>query len=210
MGKVIGVCGFIGSGKGTVSDILVEQYGFEKLSFAGRLKDAAAALFDWPRDLLEGDTDESRDWREESNLFWTKELGREITPRLVLQLMGTDCMRKGFDDNIWMLIVKQQILNNPSTNFVVSDVRFSNERKFIQSLDGQVWRVRRGPEPAWIAHAIFDNRKGTNWMKTNQPKVHESEWRWIDYKTGFDQIIENNESIEMLHNKVGSLVGKNE
>ena len=61
---IIGVCGLIGGGKGTVGDILVEQYDFKKLSFADKLKDAVAEMFDWDRALLEGITDESRNWRE--------------------------------------------------------------------------------------------------------------------------------------------------
>ena len=40
---IIGVVGFIGSGKGTVADILVEKHGFVKLSFADAVKDASLA-----------------------------------------------------------------------------------------------------------------------------------------------------------------------
>ena len=36
---IIGICGLIGSGKGTVADILVEYHGFQKISFADKLKD---------------------------------------------------------------------------------------------------------------------------------------------------------------------------
>ena len=36
---IIGICGLIGSGKGTVADILVEQHNFTKISFADKLKD---------------------------------------------------------------------------------------------------------------------------------------------------------------------------
>ena len=36
---IIGICGLIGSGKGSVADILVENHNFEKLSFADKLKD---------------------------------------------------------------------------------------------------------------------------------------------------------------------------
>ena len=39
---IIGICGLIGSGKGTVADILVENHNFEKLSFADKLKDGVA------------------------------------------------------------------------------------------------------------------------------------------------------------------------
>ena len=99
---IIGIAGLIGSGKGTVADILVEQHNFTKISFADKLKDGVASSFGWNRELLEGDTDESRAWRETVDEFWTKETGREITPRLVLQEFGTDCMRNGFYDGIWV------------------------------------------------------------------------------------------------------------
>ena len=109
---IIGICGLIGSGKGTVSDYLVEEYNFEKISFADKLKDAVSELFGWNRQMLEGDTPRSRQWREEIDSFWTEETGREITPRLVLQEFGTDCMRNGFYDGIWVSMVKQRIINN--------------------------------------------------------------------------------------------------
>ena len=60
---IIGLLGFAGSGKGTVADILVSK-GFKKESFADPVKDAVAAIFGWERSLLEGDTDESRIFRE--------------------------------------------------------------------------------------------------------------------------------------------------
>ena len=59
--KIIGVCGLIGGGKGTVADILVSNHNFQKISFADPLKDMISNVFNWPRHLLEGDTKESRD-----------------------------------------------------------------------------------------------------------------------------------------------------
>ena len=147
---IIGICGLIGSGKGTVADILVENHNFEKLSFADKLKDGVASVFSWDRDMLEGDTDRSRIWREKTDMFWSNETGREVTPRLVLQLFGTDCMRNGFFDGIWVSLVKQKILEDPDKNWVIPDVRFPNEVKMIQSVQGQVWQVRRGDLPVWF------------------------------------------------------------
>ena len=46
---IVGLVGFIGSGKGTAGDIL-KDFGFQQISFAGGVKDIAAVMFDWPRD----------------------------------------------------------------------------------------------------------------------------------------------------------------
>jgi hypothetical protein len=69
---IIGLCGAQGSGKDTVANILISEYGFVKLTFASTLKDVVAILFSWPRDLLEGLTEESRLWRETVDDFWSE------------------------------------------------------------------------------------------------------------------------------------------
>ena len=197
---IIGICGLIGSGKGTVSDHLVDTYGFEKISFADKLKDAVSELFGWEREALEGDTNWSREWREEQDDFWTEETGRIITPRLVLQEFGTDCMRNGFYDGIWVSMVKQKIINNPSTEFVIPDVRFRNEQNVIRDLGGEIWQVKRGNEPEWFGQAILDNQTGSNLMSAYD--VHASEYKWIDTNDKFDSILYNDGTIEDLKNQV--------
>jgi Tfp pilus assembly pilus retraction ATPase PilT len=61
--KIIAIAGFIGSGKDTAAEYLINNHNFTKLSFAGSLKDAVAVVFGWNRVLLEGETLESRQWR---------------------------------------------------------------------------------------------------------------------------------------------------
>ena len=194
---IIGLCGFAGSGKGTLADILVENHGFRKISFATKLKDTASVMFGWDRDLLEGITDESRAWREEVDEYWSNELEQEITPRIMLQLFGTDCVRKNLHNNIWVSIVKKTLIDNPDVNWIIPDVRFPNEVDVIQQeLNSSVWWIKRGELPDWYHTAAIDNETDTNYMIINYPEVHESEYRWIN--TQFDNIIENDSSIEEL------------
>jgi hypothetical protein len=189
---IIGICGLIGSGKGTVADILVEEHDFKKLSFADSLKDGVAAMFDWPRHLLEGDTEESREWREIPDIFWTEETGKEISPRLVLQLVGTECMRNGFYDGIWVSLAKKKLIRFPNQKWVIPDTRFENEINMIHSIGGKIWRVKRGQDPAW-----FDTYRDNNIEPID---VHPSEFKWV--RSEFDQTIENNSTFEDLKNQI--------
>ncbi len=192
---IIGICGLIGSGKGTVADILVEYSDFQKISFADKLKDGVASVYGWDRDMLEGDTDRSRLWREEVDDFWTKETGRKITPRLVLQEFGTDCMRNGFFDGVWVSLVKQHMIDNPHYNYVIPDVRFPNEMTMIRGLNGVVWQVRRGELPHWF----------TAWRDYGMPPsetVHESEYMWVEQDSKFDAIINNDNDLDSLKSRV--------
>lgn len=186
---IIGVVGFIGSGKGTAADILVKKHGFTKLSFADTVKDATAAIFGWQRHLLEGDTDESRAWREAKDEWWSERFGYDFSPRLALQMMGTEAGRDVFHSDIWIHSLERKMEMYP--NVVIADVRFPNEIAFIQSKGGFVVRVVRGPDPEWydIAHAANSKtflHAPEAHDEMEKLGIHYSEWAWIgntmDYK----------------------------
>lgn len=201
---IIGVCGFIGSGKDTIADYLVGFHGYRRDSFAGTLKDAVAAVFGWDRELLEGRTPEARAWREQVDLWWAERLGMpNLTPRWVLQYWGTEVCRRAFHDDIWIAALEAR-LSRRSDDTVISDVRFPNEIASIRRAGGCIVWVRRGELPEWYDLAVESNCGTFDHMKTAYPDVHVSETAWVG--TDFDVEIDNNGSIEELYTAVKNLV----
>lgn len=184
---LIGLVGLIGSGKDTVAARLVDQHGFKRDSFAKSLKDATANIFGWDRHLLEGQTDESRTWREQKDEFWSKKFGRDITPRWVLQHFGTEVCRGNMLDSIW---VDSLVARYRGENTVISDTRFVNEIKTIRDQGGKIVLVKREDIPSR--------------EQMQASGAHQSEWDWIG--CSFDHVIENTGTLEDLDIKVDDLM----
>jgi hypothetical protein len=208
---IIGVCGFIGSGKDTIADYLTNFHGFRRESFANSLKDAVAQVFGWDRTMLEGRTTQAREWREQVDPWWAERLDMpNLTPRWILQYWGTEVCRKGFHDDIWIAALEHKLINSKD-NIVISDCRFPNEIKSIKNAGGMVIRVVRGDEPEWYDAAISVNRGpngNTNWALSKQRldslKIHASETAWVG--TNFDAVMDNNGTIDDLYKQVKQLI----
>ena len=208
---IIGICGFIGSGKDTIADYLVNIHQFRRESFANSLKDAVAQVFGWDRDMLEGRTRQSREWREQVDLWWAERLNMpDLTPRWVLQHWGTEVCRRAFHDDIWIAALENK-LRNSTDDIVISDCRFPNEIKSIKDAGGIVIRVIRGAEPEWYDAAVSANRGpngNVSWAlsraKLERLKVHASESSWVGTK--FDAEVDNNSSMDHLLNQINDLV----
>lgn len=203
---IIGISGFQGSGKDTIADYLQNIYGFKRDSFAGTLKDAVAAVFGWDRELLEGRTKESRAWRETVDPWWSTRLNMpNLTPRLVLQLWGTEVARKSFHDDTWIASLENKLVK-AHNDIVITDVRFPNEIAAVRNAGGTVIRVVRGPEPEWYLIAERANR-GDRIAKEilSENKIHPSETAWIG--TQFDAVIDNNaDGLDPLFAQIKNLV----
>ena len=202
---IIGICGFIGSGKDTVADYLVNFHEFRRESFASTLKDAVAAVFGWDRTLLEGRTKEAREWREQVDPWWAERLAMPtLTPRWILQYWGTEVCRKAFHDDIWIASLENKIRNSKD-NVVISDCRFPNEISSIRSAGGTIVWVQRGALPDWYDIAVAANQ-GHNYavQDLKMRKIHASETAWVG--TDFDVIVDNNSSIDDLYNQAKLIV----
>lgn len=187
------LCGFAGSGKDTVADWLMAR-GWRKMSFAATLKDAVAAIFGWPRDMLEGATVESRSWRDQVDAWWARRLNiPHLTPRWVLQNIGTEVMRGHFHDDIWIAAVERAIENHKGP-IVITDCRFPNEFRAMCKYGCQIYDIRRGPPPPWF-QSLRDG-------EITRPPVdlHASEWAWISEHT--DATIMNDGTLEELYDQL--------
>jgi len=206
---IIGICGFIGTGKDTIADYLVNFHEFRRDSFANTLKDAVSAVFGWDRVMLEGRTKEAREWREQVDPWWADRLGMpNLTPRWVLQYWGTEVCRKGFNDDIWIASLENK-LSKSQDNIVISDVRFPNEVAAIKRAGGMVIRVVRGDEPIWFNTARLacqGDKTALEEMSTIH-RIHASEWAWTN--TDFDVVVDNNGTINDLF-KQSEMLAKNQ
>lgn len=201
---IVGLLGLINSGKGTVASHLVDKYNFRQDSFAASLKDACSLIFDWPRHMLEGDTKGSREWREVVDPWWSEKLGVEnFSPRLALQLVGTDALRNSFHEDIWFLTLQNRIRKNPNQHVVISDVRFPNEIKFIREQGGILVKINRGPAPVWYETATLANKGNSiakEVMKQTYSSAHYSEWAWAGTLANHE--LDNNGTLDHLKNQV--------
>lgn len=153
---IIGFTGPAGSGKDTAADHLVAHHGFTKVSWAGPLKAALAAMgFPEPNDRA------------------LKEVtipGFPFSWRQAAQALGTEWGRT-LDPDIWVKLVGRLVSDNPEASWVVSDVRFENEAAMIRSLGGVVIHLhgRRADLGGAEAHASEKGVKAslTDWNIEN-------------------------------------------
>jgi len=207
---ILGVTGFIGSGKDTIADYLCTFHGFKRLSFAASLKDALSAVFGWDREMLEGSTKSSREWREQVDTWWAERLNMpNLTPRWAMQYWGTEVCRQGFHADIWVASVENK-LRQAKDNIVITDCRFANEVLAIKKSGGITCRVERGEKPVWYEDAANLNKGPSHlgWAiakdRLKEYKVHASEYSSVGLE--YDHYIDNNGTIDELHKQVNLII----
>lgn len=174
--KLIGLAGKAWAGKDTVADYLWEKEGAIKIAFADALRSAATSIFGLgPVNFID------RELKETVVDYWG------MTPRRMLQLLGTEATKPVFGDNIWL---KRWFLSysavQDTDHVVVPDVRFDVEADAIRNLGGT------------IIHLV---RPGTG--LSGAASEHSSE-AGIELRNG-DMYLSNSGSVEELHHKVDEL-----
>lgn len=166
------------------------------LSFAEKLKIISAVIFNISLEILLGQTIENRIIRENIRTKNYNICG-SLSGRGVLEFFGTNILRNNFCEDIWINILKRDIkyYNSIGKGVIISDVRYSNERKFIDEMGGKIFVVYRKEEDL----ILTDNDK----------QSHIAGWSFLEFiDINKDIYILNNTTIEDLKNKVYDLVSK--
>ena len=196
---IIVCCGFSGSGKDQVAKRLINEHNFIKLSFASVLKDILSILFCWNRDMVEGTTKESRDWRESVDEWWSEKLNiPNFTPRWAMQNIGTDLFRNHFNTNIWIFALEKKLETLKNANVVITDCRFENEYNFLKNItysEVKFFYIERCEPPFWFHDKVFP------------PDLHISEYEWVKCLLSNDYVtIPNYGTIDELNGVVDKMV----
>ena len=198
MADIIALMGNKGAGKDTVAKY-IKKYNtkYDKviiMSFADSLKNAVSAIFDFRRDLLQGITKESREWRETELVYLSSVMHRPVTPRYLLQQIGTNILRKYLYNDLWvdsvLVKIKNMELGKKQANlkylYIITDCRFKNE---IEKLQKSVHNVKfvevdRRNRNTYVYNWAYKYNNTKNpliraWCHYKLRKVHRSEWDWI-------------------------------
>ncbi len=183
---IVGISGYARSGKDTVADILVNDLGYIKISWADKLRECLYALdpiilwsasFGPLQDSVQPYMPlkwiiDTYGWDGYKSTGWYPHI------RVLLQRFGTEVGRQIINDNIWVDLGLKNL--DSDKNYVIPDTRFINEAEAIRDHKGLIFRV---------------NRNGIKPVND-----HVSEIGLDDYR--FDVIFNNNGSIEDLREKV--------
>jgi len=192
---------YAGSGKTTVAEILVKDFGYTRVPFAEPVRSMAVNLL------------QSLGYTEsEARLLFTDPKLKEtaiphlgVTPRCILQTLATDWGRNMISKSLWLLAWEQSIANLKPP-FVIDDLRFPSELSFIQCIPDHCtwWIDRRSAKLSFerSAHRRIKN-PALRWFYEYfniSPKLHSSE-RPLN-RHHFDVVLHNNESLTKLSDTV--------
>lgn len=131
--RLIGLVGKAGSGKDTLADEIAAD-GWEKVAFADSLKRMCIDYLG-----LSHDDAYTQEGKMRMNPNWG------MTNRTILQKVGTDAMRNGFDKDVWVKILQIRIrkMLDEGRKVVITDCRFDNEAQMVEDMGGLVVEVVR-------------------------------------------------------------------
>lgn len=185
----IAFIGYMGVGKTTASDYLVEKHGYVKMSFAEPVKEIASIVLEdmdtfmddnfgiAPVDAVDG---------------WTPDLVNQQkgnpSIRKLLQLIGTELGRDRYGDIVWIDAMRDRINAHGWVSqkpIVIDDTRFLNEAEFLRREFG--FKVIRLVRPLVYPNVITSDHRS----ETEIRKIVEDGGIESSSKKGLYQLIDS-------------------
>lgn len=181
---IIAVCGLKQSGKDTVAKYICKNYSYVHKKIAEPLKTMCQYLFDMTNDQL-----------EDHKLKETVDDRWGVTPRQIMQFMGTEVMQfklsellPHLDRTFWIQKFINSMRDVKEHNIVISDLRFVHEHEQLKHAYGK------------SVFVIMVERPLSNDIKD----MHSSEQELKQLKPDFT--ITNDSSLEELYKKVDVII----
>lgn len=209
--------------------------------FADKLKDIVCMLLGCTREQLEDREFKEKELGPEWDFYQPEKFGvkgfvldanvsydeklyrglvkQKMTPRLLMQLIGTECGRQIIHPNIWVNALMSEYKNLNSSfsledgdalpvtlreqypNWIITDTRFPNELEAVKSKGGITIRVNRDDREF---KEYFD---GKEWVKKSLlTDQHESETALDNAE--FDYVIQNDGTLLELVSKIREIMLK--
>jgi hypothetical protein len=219
---------------------------FKIKKYSDKLKDMTCILIGCTREQLEDQdfkaTPLGEEWKQtftddydlKDNKLFDKDYGdfqEDLTPRKILQLLGTDFGRDMIHPDVWINSLFAdyhsgiKMSDYTESKWIITDSRFPNDVERVKSLGGICIRVNRNPKHIFTKDGIdyiqenkdpwyyningkhYKDRKHYNDLIPMKTVEHESETSLDNYE-GFDYIIDNNFDIQSLIEKVKEILIK--
>lgn len=152
---IIGICGDIEAGKDTAAQYLVSEHGYTRISWADKLKEVVADIYDFPlrwcytpagkRIVLNGLSQEVAGEVVQVPLVLGPD-GKPTTVRKLLEVFGTEVGRCASPDT-WVNAALRKAEREGLARLVIPDTRFPNEFEAARKCGGVVWEVVRHGGP---------------------------------------------------------------
>ncbi len=178
---IIGLSGYARSGKDTVAQFLVENYGYTRVAFADKIKQMLLELNPY---VGIGFSNHSHTTLADLVTLSGWDGAKEHPEvRRLLQNLGVSA-RNYLNDEVWI----NAALGTPTQNdgLVITDVRFTNEAEAIKKRGGQIWRVIRPNVTAVNSHISETHMDGY----------------------AYDRIVDNSGDFKDLSIEIASLISK--
>lgn len=204
---IIGISGLGGVGKSTSAEFLTQKFRMVEISFADPLKRIVRDVFDFSEDQLWGPSAS----RNKPDSRYLREDGSYLSPRLALQVLGTEFGRHCYP-NVWIeyaLRIANTMLDNPTEwsytktlgiyrndnvsepiqGVVISDMRFKNEIDIMKGHGAILLRITR-------PGAGLEGAAGQHPSEKEQASIPDDV---------FDYVVHNDGTIADLHSKLNDI-----